>query len=435
MTHKRRPSPKKERVARASRLRSEAQEPAAAEEKPRVPERQGRRETPRREKRHVPAPSKRPKVLPARDTQSLFPPELERFVIREVEAHDLESLYALSEHLDSVNFPHDRALLRGLIERSRGSFTGKTKDLARREYMFVLEGLQTGRVAGTSMIFAQHGQPDAPHVFFDVVQDERYSVTLDRHFSHPTLRLGFHYRGATEIGALVLDPTLRAHGLGKQLSYVRFLFIAMFRERFQRSVIAELMPPLLEDGRSPLWEHLGKHFTGLTYQEADKLSHTNKEFIVSLFPQTPLYASLLPPEVSALIGQVGEETKGVRRMLEAVGFEYSERIDPFDGGPHFEAATDDITLVRDARRGLVSKQIVPDEEETQELKRRRGQDHTPSLTSPVRSLVATANEKGACRFRAIVAAIRRDGKTVALSPSVREALRLKPGSEVWTVPI
>ena len=35
-------------------------------------------------------------------------------------------------------------------------------------------------------------------------------------------------------------------------------------------------------------------------------------------------------------------------MLRRIGFEYAEQIDPFDGGPHFVANTDDITIVRDA---------------------------------------------------------------------------------------
>jgi arginine N-succinyltransferase len=301
--------------------------------------------------------------------------------------------------------------------------------------MFVMQGLKSDRVAGTSMIFAQHGHPDAPHIFFDVVQDERYSMTLDRHFSHTTLRLGLNYRGPTEIGGLVLDPELRAHGLGKQLSYVRFLFIAMFRERFQRTVISELMPPLQQDGRSLLWEHLGKHFTGLTYQEADKLSHTNKEFITSLFPQTPLYASLLPEEVRKMIGQVGDEVVGVKRMLEAIGFTYSERIDPFDGGPHFEAPTDDISLVRTARRGLVSDEKIKSDEEAEELSRRRGPDHIQALSAPLRSLVAVANERGPSRFRAMLAAIRRDGKSVQLSELAQKTLEVEPGDAVWTVPI
>lgn len=381
----------------------------------------------------TPTRHRRPKKEARPAAKHAAPAPIERFLIREVQSSDLESLHRLSKHLDSVNFPHNRSLLRALIRRARDSFVGKTTDVFRREYMFVMEGTESKTIAGTSMIFAQHGHPDAPHIFFDVVQDERYSMTLDRHFSHTTLRIGLNYRGPTEIGALVLDPALRAHGLGKQLSYVRFLFIAMFRERFQRSVIAELMPPLLPDGRSLLWEHLGKHFTGLTYQEADKLSHTNKEFITALFPQTPLYASLLPHEVRAMIGEVGEETKGVRRMLEAIGFEYSERIDPFDGGPHFEAPTDDITLVKNARRGLVAREAISDEWESAVLYRKPGgEGEEPGL---IRALVARANDAGPCRFRATIAAIRRTDATVTLSAAARTLLGVAPGDTVWSVPI
>ena len=42
-----------------------------------------------------------------------------------------------------------------------------------------------------------------------------------------------------------------------------------------------------------LWESLGRHFTHMTYLEADLLSKRNKEFIKSLFPQSDIYASLL----------------------------------------------------------------------------------------------------------------------------------------------
>ena len=36
-----------------------------------------------------------------------------------------------------------------------------------------------------------------------------------------------------------------------------------------------------------------------------------------------------------MIGQVGPDTKSVETMLRQIGFKYAERIDPFDGGPHF----------------------------------------------------------------------------------------------------
>jgi arginine N-succinyltransferase len=275
------------------------------------------------------------------------------FVLRDASPDDLSDLHAVARHLDSVNLPDDRERLRQLIDVSVRSFAGELEVAARR-FVFVLVDTDVDvdvspaqRVVGASMIFAQHGDRRAPHVFFDVIAEERYSETLDKHFTHQLLRIGYNYKGLTEIGGLVLLPAYRhrQEQLGRSLSYVRFLYMALHRRWFCGEVVSELMPPLEPDGTSLLWESLGRKFTGLTYQEADRLSHQNKEFIRTLFPQDPLYVTLLPPHVQQLVGQVGPKTKGVERMLREIGFEYARRIDPFDGGPHFHAATDEITLV------------------------------------------------------------------------------------------
>ena len=88
---------------------------------------------------------------------------------------------------------------------------------------------------------------------------------------------------------------------------------------------------------------------GMSYREADLLSSTDKSFIRDLFPSGGIYASLLSAEAQGVIGKVGVQTKGVEKMLRRIGFRYAERIDPFDGGPHFIAPTDDVTLLRNAR--------------------------------------------------------------------------------------
>ncbi|HEX7840651.1 MAG TPA: arginine N-succinyltransferase, partial [Kofleriaceae bacterium] len=264
-------------------------------------------------------------------------------------------MLAVAEHLDTVNLPADRRLIEDLLDRSERSFA-EAVPIPDREFLFVLEDLAHQRIVGTSMIYAQHGTKRAPHIFYRVENDERYSVTLDKHFVHPALRIGYNYNGPTEIGGLILLPEFR-HGseaLGKTLSYVRFLFIRMHRPWFRSHVLSELLPPLEPDGTSRLWEALGRKFTGLTYQEADRLSKDNKEFIHALFPDDPIHTELLPDDVRGIIGQVGPETRAVERMLRRIGFEYADQIDPFDGGPHFVARTDDITLVRAAREVVVT---------------------------------------------------------------------------------
>src|SRR5687767_3183244 len=127
------------------------------------------------------------------------------FLVREAQPQDLDDIHRVARHLDTVNLPHDRETLQRILEESRRSFAGELPPFE-REYLFVLQDLTSGAVIGTSMIHAQHGTRRAPHIFLDVVEDERYSTTLDRHFVHQCLRMGYNYNGPTEIGGLVLSP-------------------------------------------------------------------------------------------------------------------------------------------------------------------------------------------------------------------------------------
>src|SRR5256885_1555018 len=82
------------------------------------------------------------------------------------------------------------------------------------------------------------------------------------------------------------------------------------------------LPRARADGPTLLWASLGRGSTGTSSEAGPRLWQQNKEFIRALFPQDPLYATLLPARVQELIGEVGRETKGVERMLREIGFEY-----------------------------------------------------------------------------------------------------------------
>ncbi len=335
------------------------------------------------------------------------------FRIRQSSRQDVEQILAVAEHLDTVNLPADRRHIERILELSEASFAA-TIPAVEREYLFVLEDLAKHRVIGTSMIHAQHGTKRAPHIFFRVENDERYSYTLDRYFVHRTLRIGYNYSGPTEIGGLILLPEYRGNpeSLGKLLSYTRFLFIRMHREVFRDHVLSELLPPLEPDGTSKLWEHLGRHFTGLSYQEADLLSKDNKEFIHALFPDDPIHCELLPADVREVIGQVGPDTRGVEKMLRRIGFEYAGQIDPFDGGPHFVAVTDQIPLVRDAAQ--VPLAVVDDADGARPW-----------------AILATEGPTG---FRAVGArVIQRDDGRYGVTRDVVERLGVTAAQPVWLV--
>lgn len=274
-----------------------------------------------------------------------------RYVIRNAVADDFQGLFELAKMLNTVNLPNDPLALQEVLTLSIQSFNGQISNPFDREYLFVLEDRVAKKIVGSSQIIAQHGTREMPHLFFEVGMSEKYSNTVDKHFKHQVLRLGSNYEGPTEIGGLIVDRDYRhaPEKLGRQLSLVRFLFIAMNRTQFRDRVLAELLPPFLQGRQSLLWECLGRRFTGLGYHEADHFSRTNKEFITNLFPRGEIYTCLFSDEVQRVIGAVGPESMPAKKLLESIGFSYQSRVDPFDGGPHFEADCEKIEPIRNSQ--------------------------------------------------------------------------------------
>ncbi|MGH7933548.1 MAG: arginine N-succinyltransferase, partial [Candidatus Binataceae bacterium] len=204
------------------------------------------------------------------------------FLIREARPRDHRQLLNLARELDSINLPTDSGELRELIGRSVQSFRGRVRDRAHAVYVFCAEELGKDRVVAASMIIGKHGTPEAPHYYLQIDSDERYSHTLRKMFRHTFLRLRYSMDGPTEIGGLIVTRPMRGHPerIGKQISWVRFLYIARHVARFERQVLAEMLPPITaDDHRNAFWDHYGRSVTGLSFREADRLSTHDKEFI------------------------------------------------------------------------------------------------------------------------------------------------------------
>jgi arginine N-succinyltransferase len=270
------------------------------------------------------------------------------FVIREARAGDHTQLLDLARELDSINLPTDSRAMRAAIATSAQAFRGRIRDHSRALFIFCAEERSTRQLAAASMIIGKHGTPAAPHYYLDMDSDERYSHTLRKSFRHPFLRLRYSMDGPTEIGGLIVTASMRGHAerIGKQISWVRFLYIGMHRKRFEEQVVAEMLAPMLPEHGNIFWDHYGRSVTGLSFREADILSARDKEFIRALFPDTPLYTFLLPEEVRASLGAVGENTRGAVRLLEQAGMRFLKQIDPFDGGPYYGAATNQLLPVQ-----------------------------------------------------------------------------------------
>lgn len=310
------------------------------------------------------------------------------FLIRQAKIEDVATLVKLAKMVHFINLPADKDIITEKVMRSRESFL-KAAELSSGgsggsaalpvapapaphipnpaagdglaslirtsdQFMFVIEDVSAGGggVLGTSQIISRMGGPGQPNVSFKLSRKEMFSNSLQIGATHILAKLVLDETGPTEIGGLILQPSYRGHRLrlGRFLSLVRFHVMGMFRPIFSAKVIAEMMGPMMADGQNTLWEYLGRRFINLTYNEADRFCQYSKEFMFTLLPREEIYLTLLPPEARAVIGQVGPETAPARRMLEKLGFQYLDHIDPFDGGPHLEAVTDEITLVKGTRQ-------------------------------------------------------------------------------------
>lgn len=333
------------------------------------------------------------------------------FIIRAVKREDLTQLTDLAKQFNLLNLPGDRKVLSEKIRRSEESFSGAlSKEKA--EYIFVVEDNEENMVVGSSLIIAKHGSEEVPHCYFKILKRDHFSQDLGIGFIHQVLRFQLDTDGPTEIGGLLVDRSFRRRPerLGKQISLSRFVFMGLHPEKFEKRVLCELTPPLTEEGRSEFWEALGRRFTGLPYQEADLLSQTNKEFIESLFPEEDIYLSLLDSKARLVLGRVGEATKPAQHLLESIGFAYLDEVDPFDGGPHYGAATKDILPIKQGRKLRVA-----------EIK---------EATFKTQGLVGVGEEDFRCTLTGFEV---RDGM-IAIPAKTRELLKVDLDQEVFVSP-
>jgi arginine N-succinyltransferase len=280
-------------------------------------------------------------------------------IIRPVRSGDLEELVRLAESagIGLTTLPKDRRLLRQRITASEHALAMEVLRPGGEQYLFVLEDLTTGRLAGTCGFIAKVGgfEPFYSYALQTTLHESKaYGIRKEVQVLH----LVANHSGPTEIGTLFLASDYRGGGTGRLLSLSRFLFMATFPGRFEAEVIAEMRGVLDAEGRSPFWQAIGQHFFDMPFARADLLSAADKQFIADLMPKHPIYIPMLPPEVQAVIGQVHDETRPALRLLEQEGFRFGGMVDIFDAGPLVRARRDDVRSITESRTATVGR-ILP----------------------------------------------------------------------------
>ncbi|MBL9001157.1 MAG: arginine N-succinyltransferase [Phycisphaerae bacterium] len=304
------------------------------------------------------------------------------FLIRQSKPEDASTLVKMAKMVYFINLPPSEQLILEKVDHSARCFrklTGDTQQPKSRSrkaageirgysgmehdsdfFMFSLEDATHGGVIGTSQVRAHQGGPGNPNWSFRLSEKKHYSPSLRFGTTHTVGQLYADETGPTEIGGLIIQPSYRGHAErpGRFLAFVRFHFIGLYRNVFADRIIAEMMGPVSAEGDNPFWDAFGRKFVPVKFAEADRFCQHNRAFISELLPKEEIYLSLMPLEVQNAVGVVGRETLPARRLLESLGFAYRGFVDPFDGGPHLDVRTDDVSLVRHTRRIALGKPVA-----------------------------------------------------------------------------
>ncbi|HWH85369.1 MAG TPA: arginine N-succinyltransferase [Pseudomonas sp.] len=269
-------------------------------------------------------------------------------IVRPVKVSDLPALMTLVEQAGPgfTTLPANEDRLAHRVRWAQRAFAEQV-ERADADYLFVLED-DDQRVVGVSAMAGAVGLREPWYNYrLGVTVSSAPDLGIQRQI--PTLFLNNELTGQSELCSLFLRHDQRNGSNGRLLSLGRLLFAAEFPHLFGEKMIAELRGSADENGCSPFWDSLGRHFFQIDFTHADHLAGLgNKAFIAELMPRQPLYTCLLTEQAQAAIGQTHPNTQPALKILQAEGFAHKGYIDIFDGGPVIEAPIRNIRTVRDS---------------------------------------------------------------------------------------
>jgi arginine N-succinyltransferase len=274
-------------------------------------------------------------------------------VLRPVELTDLPQLQQLAREslIGVTSLPDDTECLREKILDSCASFEKDVEGHGPENYFFVLEDLTRERLVGCSEILATAGFSEP---FYSLRNRHFTSASRELNIEHgvPALSLCHDLSGHTLLRGFHIDAALVRTRFSELLSRARLLFIAAHSRRFSEAVITEIVGFSSDEGHSPFWDAVGKHFFDLPYAEAERLCGLeSRTFLAELMPQYPIYVPMLPQAARDCIGRIHPDGQEAFDILEREGFETNSYIDLFDGGPTLYARAPGIRSIAQSQTG------------------------------------------------------------------------------------
>lgn len=342
------------------------------------------------------------------------------FVIRSAKPDDVDALVQLASSVKLLNIMPDVKKLTQRVSLSGESFAQRI-DPAMREYIFVAEELATGRVVGTSALYASYISEKHPMHCAHIVHDngrQYYSRTV----------LSERYSG---IGGFAVAREYRRHvdKVGTQLGMLRVMLFAMYPEWFSNELFVEIVAPISADEQNRFWNTYGWHFTGLRFAEAYEMARMGQRSFMESFPlRYPVVneaGCMLPDEAC-----IPSTARGSQHLAKKLGFHFMGSVDPMDGALQYRAQRSTMPLVNNGR-WYVASVIEPDARRCVVSGGRPAHDEfAPGCNKPCLACCYSA-EAG---FRGGLVGACLDGGRIYLDAKILDCFGIAPGDSIFVAP-
>jgi arginine N-succinyltransferase len=335
-------------------------------------------------------------------------------ILRPAKLSDISQIERLAQASGPMvcTLPAQRSLLLKKIERSIASFAHEVDFPGEESYFFVLEEQMTGQILGTAAINALSGFEEP----FYALRNEIFihsSRELRIHNRIHALSLTHDLSDHSQLCSFYVVPAIKETIYPQLLTLGRLLFMSSHAQRFANEWMAVLPGIADEHGHAPFWEHVGRKFFGMEYNQVEYYNGTkDKSFIAELMPHHPLYVPLLAEEAQEVMSQVHHDAELQCRLLSDQGFEADRYVEIFDAGPIL-CAKHNVVGVWQYRKPVTVSPLVCD-------------------SSARHCMIATRTPLGFC---AVVGLAEPQSDGWAIAQEVLDAMAIDVHSRVWCMPL
>ena len=183
--------------------------------------------------------------------------------------------------------------------------------------------------------------------------------------------------------------------------------MALWPERFDQKVVAEIRGKVDKDDNSIFWKYFSRYFFDEEIFNNNEISYINNSFIAESIPKHPFLVRPLNRSAQRIIGIPNDNAIPALKMMESQNFKPNGLVDIIDAGPCLDCKLNEIKTIKNNRSVKIKSFGLPEKQ--------------------FNGLISNTDLKG---FRVVRSDFSFDGEKVSIHRNLIKSLKLGTNSKV-----